>query len=114
MSNSTISMTPVSSLWCRRTSRQDAAAGLDHLAHLGFHAQPGSSGTINSVREPSLIMPNFCPAPKHFARPQTAHDPPGELPGDLPHDQPPVRRRFLPPARSTCSRFPWRSRAAWR
>ena len=34
-------------------------------------------------------------AGEHFAGPQVADDPPGDGPGNLPHDHPAVRRRFL-------------------
>ena len=39
--------------------QHDRAAALDFLADFGQHAQAGSSGKINSVREPSLIIPNL-------------------------------------------------------
>ena len=47
------------------------------------------------MREPNLIMPNFSPRGDHLARPQVADDPPGDRPGNLPHDQPAMRRRLF-------------------
>ena len=68
---------------------------------------PGSSGRRNFDRQvvrvgndqfgagAELDHAELLPAGNHLAGPQVADDPPGDGPGNLPHDQPAMRRRFL-------------------
>ncbi len=64
-------------------------------ADLDFDFQIVGVGKINSVREPNLIMPIFCPALEHLAGPKVADDSPCDRAGNLADDYPPVRRRLL-------------------
>ena len=74
---------------------QNRAAAADFVADLGQDLQPGLGGKDQFGARAQLDHTEFVAACDQLAAPQVAHDPPGNQPGNLPHDEPPIGRALL-------------------